>query len=271
MSNSIYDILASTKMSSKNDIKMIVTDLDRTLLRADKTISDYTAAVLTHCREQGIKVVFATARYFRTINEWLVPTIGFHPDIVISSNGAFAYDENKIWYSALIEPKLAIKMIAEIRKRGGQITIGTSRIRLSERPIEQTHILFSALSDFQTPITDDVHYIDYRNGHSIAEDITSLFPQVRLQNYVDSLTTFVHKNARKGLALQEIMRLNQNTSNQVIGFGDDVNDLDFLHVCGIKVAVGNAVGEVKKVADFICSNNDEDGVARWLDENILQT
>lgn len=38
-------------------IKMIVTDLDRTLLRTDKTISNYTAAMLNRCREQGIKIV----------------------------------------------------------------------------------------------------------------------------------------------------------------------------------------------------------------------
>lgn len=43
-------------------VKMIVTDLDGTLLRDDKTISDYTLSVLEKCRIQGIKVVYATAR-----------------------------------------------------------------------------------------------------------------------------------------------------------------------------------------------------------------
>jgi len=43
-------------------IKMIITDLDNTLLRSDKTISEYTIDVLKKCQSKGIKVAFATAR-----------------------------------------------------------------------------------------------------------------------------------------------------------------------------------------------------------------
>ena len=46
----------------KNPINMIVTDLDDTLLRTDKTISEYTTSILRRCSERGIKVAFATAR-----------------------------------------------------------------------------------------------------------------------------------------------------------------------------------------------------------------
>jgi Cof subfamily protein (haloacid dehalogenase superfamily) len=251
------------------NIKMIATDLDSTLLRTDKTISDYTASVFNRCRERGIKVVFATARYFRTIEEWLVPAIGFRPDIAISSNGAYAYSDNKVWYQALIEPELANKMIVEIHKRGGQITVGTSQLRLSERPIENTHIPFSLLCGFQTPLTEYVHYIDYRSGNNIAEDIICLFPQVRLQSYVDSLTTFIHRNARKGIALQAIMKALSIAADEIVGFGDDINDLDFLSVCGTKIAMDNAVDDVKTIADFVCDTNDNDGVAKWIEEKML--
>ena len=42
-----------------------------------------------------------------------------------------------------------------------------------------------------------------------------------------------------------------------------------LKVCGVGVAVANALDEVKAVADHICDTNDNDGVAIWLEENIL--
>jgi len=45
-----------------SSIKMIVTDLDGTLLRTDKTISERTKDVLRQCRKCGIKVVYATGR-----------------------------------------------------------------------------------------------------------------------------------------------------------------------------------------------------------------
>ena len=67
------------------NIKMIVTDLDRTLLRTDKTISNYTADILNRCRERGMKIVFATARPKRTVNHF----IGSVPvDALILHNGA---------------------------------------------------------------------------------------------------------------------------------------------------------------------------------------
>jgi len=50
----------------KTPIRLIVTDLDRTLLRSDKTLSEYTIDVLNRCRAQGVSIAFATARPKRT-------------------------------------------------------------------------------------------------------------------------------------------------------------------------------------------------------------
>ena len=49
---------------SNMNIKMILTDLDHTLLRSDKTVSGYTKRILKKCQESGILVVIATARYW---------------------------------------------------------------------------------------------------------------------------------------------------------------------------------------------------------------
>ncbi|BBB89727.1 MAG TPA: HAD hydrolase family protein [Methylomusa anaerophila] len=55
----------------------------------------------------------------------------------------------------------------------------------------------------------------------------------------------------------------------VAAFGEDYNDVEMLRECGISVAVSTAIDEVKAVADDICGDCDEDGVARWLEENVL--
>ena len=57
--------------------------------------------------------------------------------------------------------------------------------------------------------------------------------------------------------------------NEVAAFGDDRNDIEMLRICGIKVAVTNALDEVKAVADYVCGDCDEDGVAKWLEEYVL--
>jgi len=58
-------------------------------------------------------------------------------------------------------------------------------------------------------------------------------------------------------------------ASEITAFGDDLNDIDMLEFSGISVAMVNALDNVKAVADYICDTNDNDGVAKWLEENLL--
>ena len=57
----------------------------------------------------------------------------------------------------------------------------------------------------------------------------------------------------------------------IVSFGDDLNDREMLQISGMGVAVSNAVKEVKEIADDVTLSNDEDGVADWIEKNILKT
>lgn len=56
-------------------MKAIITDLDRTLLRTDKSVSEYTCGVLKRCRERGIFLMAATARPERAVTEYQLSLI----------------------------------------------------------------------------------------------------------------------------------------------------------------------------------------------------
>jgi len=47
------------------------------------------------------------------------------------------------------------------------------------------------------------------------------------------------------------------------------SDVDWLSYCVNSVAVANAIDEVKAVANYVCGDCDDDGVAKWLEENVL--
>ena len=80
-------------------IKAIVTDLDRTLLRKDKSISAYSADVLKLCREQGILLMAASARPLRDVEAYRA-MINF--DAVTAANGAvISLPDRKITYILL--------------------------------------------------------------------------------------------------------------------------------------------------------------------------
>jgi hydroxymethylpyrimidine pyrophosphatase-like HAD family hydrolase len=63
-------------------------------------------------------------------------------------------------------------------------------------------------------------------------------------------------------------RLKINTEH-VLAFGDDHNDLEMLENCGIGVAVSNGIKPARRAANFICECNDDDGVAKWIESQVL--
>lgn len=65
--------------------KLVVVDLDGTLLRSDKSISDFTLKVLKECRNRGLFIAIATARSEISAQG---PIAKVQPDIIISSSGA---------------------------------------------------------------------------------------------------------------------------------------------------------------------------------------
>ena len=56
---------------------------------------------------------------------------------------------------------------------------------------------------------------------------------------------------------------------EVAAFGDDSSDYELLKRVGMGVAVENAIDKIKDIADFVCESNEQDGVARFIEKNIL--
>ena len=57
---------------------------------------------------------------------------------------------------------------------------------------------------------------------------------------------------------------------ELIAFGDNYNDITMIGYAGMGVAMGNAEPEVKRIANCVCETNDEDGVAKTIEQMILQ-
>ena len=79
-----------------------------------------------------------------------------------------------------------------------------------------------------------------------------------------------HKDARKDKALKYICEYLGIKLSQVIGIGDSFNDYDFLSICGLKAAMGNATDEIKAIADYIAPPYDKDGVADVIEKFIIR-
>ena len=56
---------------------------------------------------------------------------------------------------------------------------------------------------------------------------------------------------------------------EIVAFGDDTPDIGMLRLCGLGVAMSNAIPAVKAAADVVIGANDEDGIAQWLEAAFL--
>ncbi len=78
-----------------------------------------------------------------------------------------------------------------------------------------------------------------------------------------------HTDASKLHGIVEVMRHLNIQKEEIIGVGDSYNDYPLLMASGLKIAMGNAVPELKEVADFIAPSIEEDGVATVIEKFIL--
>jgi len=249
-------------------IKMIVIDLDGTLLKTDKSVSEYTQTILNQCRKLGIKVVYATGRGGSA--RQVAPSEFFDGEITM--NGAVARVSNDVVYSRLIPCQTARPILIACDKRGIKIT--------SE--ISDMHYSNFVVSDEWPQITD-FKVVDFLRHDKDAEKIYLPNTTHEDRKFIEQLLSddlyfvvtdgffgqIMHKDATKSKALSELARRWGINQAEIVAFGNDYNDIEMLRDCGIGVAVANAINEAKAIADYICDVNDRDGVAKWLEENVL--
>lgn len=113
--------------------------------------------------------------------------------------------------------------------------------------IEQTEELQESLSHIPTIVTHKIKAWE--------EGKTSL--------------SITHVSATKQHAILEVAKILRIDTHEIIGVGDGYNDFPLLMACGLKIAMGNAVPELKAIADYIAPTVEEDGVAEVIEKFIL--
>ena len=248
--------------------KMIILDLDDTLLRSDKTISDYTVDVLKKCQTAGIKIVFATARSTQASAKYFER---FMPDIFVGYGGALVMDGGKIIHRFDIPPDISSQIIKECLE-----TQEVTRIHAINESAALSNGQDSDMTHYQyTDFSCDYGYSYLKisvnaSDPAVVENIASHFPMCDMLRYTgEDLYRFANRNAVKWEAVKAIAAHYGFDTDSFVAFGDDINDLEMIQKCGIGVAVKNAVREIQLAAKYICETNDNDGVAKWIEEHLL--
>jgi len=250
-------------------IKMIVADLDGTLLRSDETISEYTKTVIARCRNSGFKVIYATGRGERSARS-VAPYEYF--DGVVTQGGAVVTAGEDIVSQCFIpndeaRPLLMffhqhrLNVMSEDNTRyysnfvvtdGWTSSANYQIVDFSTLMIdaEKINVFFNAPEEIdfvRNNLSNDLCFIMARDGHGM----------------------IMRKDATKIKGIMKLAGLWGISQADIVSFGDDEIDIDVLTHTGIGVAMANALPEVKAASDFLCLSNDEDGLARWVKDRLL--
>lgn len=253
--------------------KMILTDLDGTLICSNGNISERTKLILKSCQNRGIYIVIATARYWIRAERYIEE---IQPDYEITTDGTLIHRHGEQIYSCNLEIEDTNQIIQDILARNDktEITVATGRqVFWNSKHISESEKLHKAVYyDYQKPLSCKANKIavelpDYEMALEIANK-----NHCRLQSYRgENWYAFLPKTAGKIQAIQELAKILNISLNEIVAFGDDKNDMEMLKMCGIGVAVDNAISDVKDIADSVTLSNDENGVAEWLAKNVLMS
>ena len=271
------------------DIRLLVLDLDGTIVDQSDHISDSVAQSLELVKRRGVAVAIATGRRYRPslpaydLIGSTLPLICYEGGLIRERNTGFTHRhwplgppvlsqildhterlslDGRLSVHFYIEDDLYVSNLNDASRKFFEgstvvpIVVSDLRPLLNRAP---TKVML---------LSDDVEIIT-----SLATQLKNSDSRTRIREYKSSITLLeaFHPTANKRLAVrclaEEFMALRPEN---VMAIGDDFSDIEMLEYAGIGVAMGNAPEAVKARADWVTETIEKDGVARALERWILR-
>ncbi len=259
-------------------VKLVVTDMDGTLLNSKSEVSDRFFTIYKQLKKLNIQFIAASGRqYFSIVDRF--ETIRDEITIV-AENGAFAKHGNKELFSSEIPFESIAKSINILRKLDNVYIVlcGKNAAYIETKDdnfIEMFKNYYSEyrLVDDLTEITNDTFFKIAAYHFDCSE--THIYPAVKhLENDLQVIVSgehwldISHNNANKGFALNILQQKLGITKEETMVFGDYNNDLKMLALADYSYAMENAHPNVKNVSKFETKSNNDFGVELVLEQLI---
>lgn len=265
--------------------KLIGIDMDGTLLRDDKSISEENYNAIQKARNLGVKIVLATGRPLRGIKKYLKQlNLTLEEDYSVVSNGAVVQRNNngEVISKNLLQHEDLRYLYSLSKKLNVNIEALTFDSCATPKPNKYSE-LGAFLNKISLKILDlnkipdcvpivKVVFVDEESKISKAienlpEEVYERYTVLRSEPY---FLEFINKKVNKGFGIQVLKeRLNINR-NEIICIGDAGNDIHMIKYAGLGVAMENGFPETKKAADYITKTNEQNGVAHVINKFILE-
>jgi Cof subfamily protein (haloacid dehalogenase superfamily) len=267
-------------------IKMIVSDMDGTLLNEDLSISNETLETIQKVREQGIIFTIATGRPDQLTKEY-VEVLSLDSSFIMCNGSVIGHPFKKDRaYSKTIDKKVVLEIVEILEKENFMYMVYTKNAIYS-KPNDRVELFLARNEELQynqrsvwhTKYTkedlvkdpvDKILLIE-QNGKTMM-DIKEKIKHIDSIDFVSSNVRFldvIPKGISKGEAVLQLAKLYNIKQDEIVVFGDQKNDISMFEKIDYSVAMGNSSDDVKKHAKYTTKKNTENGVAWWINKHIL--
>ena len=271
------------------DIKLIVSDIDRTILPANQIISPATYNAVRDCRARGVEFVIASGRWYPAARKVAVDQLGVKDGYMIICNGGAVVRSDGT--------PLAQWRLSSAQARQIYDLLKAEKVMMTAYVPDAIYRVRSQyLTVFRLPETS---YFDGGVSYRVADDDWQGFEEgvlsgpYKIEAYADDTALLAELRRRvealgfqansafpfnleimapgagKGMAVRWLTEHMGLTRDQVMGFGDYTNDLPMLENVGWPVAVDNAIDEVKRACRLVTASCEDDGVAQTIRKYVL--
>ena len=265
--------------------KLVALDMDGTLLNSQKEISARTKQAIKDAREQGVHVVLASGRPLEGMADYLSQLdMTSDSDYVLSYNASLV---QRVESKQIIRKQIMLgsdaKNIASLSRDLGVYVHAFSPERGLITPENNSYTSHESTLNGM-PVTE-IDFGELDNDEEIVKvmmvadpDILSaaiaqlpesLYEQYTIVQSAPFFLELLNPSSNKGAGVAMLAEHLDIDANEVICMGDAGNDHHMIEYAGLGVAMGNATEDTKALADHITDTNDNDGVAKVIEEFIL--
>lgn len=260
-------------------IRLLVADVDGTLLTPDKALTARAVRAVRKLREANVAVAITSSRPPRGLR-MLIEPLGITTPLAAFNGGIFIRPDLTTIEERTLAPEAARNVVALLRRHGLDVWVFSGldwyvpdpagrHVDRERRAVqfaptvmpEVGGLLENALK--VVGVSDDLEAV--ARCEAEAQHLRGVYA-ARSQPYYLDVT---HPDANKGMVVSYLTRALGIPREETACIGDMPNDVQMFHACGMSIAMGNASVEVKRQAGHVTASNAEEGFARAVEEVIL--
>lgn len=260
-------------MSTLEDFKAVLFDVDMTLTTSQRQVSSATQAALLQLAKKGLALGVCTGRTYVSLIKTVLPSFPDDSLHIVAGGSQIVSKAGVVKWQQLLAEQTVKEIIQLADQTGEMYYLANTQFGYGNKQFIDA---YENLHSLIPPLKDISELTDWQIPAIVCVNVSTVFQEKLEQRSDISLKTSVStgnfvslditpKGVTKETGVRAWCSLLDIQPHQVIGVGDSDNDIEFLKAVGYSVAMGNSTETIKKTAHKTIGLTDNDGLAVYLD------